>query len=152
MDAGKGAMTIAGSWTINTYLGDSAKVKFAFAPLPAGPQGRKTAINGLSDAIWAGTKHKDEAWKWVKFLASADCQNIVGGNGVVFPAIKSASDKALAAHKAKGRDVQAVHRRGHGARRHVLPAHHRPRQRDQPDRAGRHPVVGARPDRLGRPR
>ncbi|GIH10966.1 sugar ABC transporter substrate-binding protein [Rhizocola hellebori] len=107
MDAGTAAMTVAGSWTINTYLGSSAKVKFAIAPLPAGPQGRKSAINGLSDAIWTGTKHKDEAWKWVKFLASLDCQNIVGGNGVVFPAIKSASEKALAAHKAKGRDVQA---------------------------------------------
>ncbi|MBG0563801.1 ABC transporter substrate-binding protein [Actinoplanes aureus] len=105
MQSGKGAITMAGSWTINTYLGD-AKTKFAFAPLPAGPQGRKTAINGLSDAIWAGTEHKDAAWKWVKFLGSADCQNIVGGNGVVFPAIKSASDKALEAHKSKGRDVQ----------------------------------------------
>ena len=106
LNAGKGAMTITGSWMINSYLGDSAKVKFAFAPLPAGPQGRKSAINGLSDAIWAGTEHKDEAWKWVKFLASADCQDIVGGNAVVFPAIKTASEKALAAHEAKGRDVQ----------------------------------------------
>ena len=107
MNAGKGAITITGSWMINSYLGDSAKVKFAFAPLPAGPQGRKSAINGLSDAIWSGTKHKDEAWKWVKYLASADCQNVVGGNGVVFPAIKGASEKALAAHKSKNRDVQA---------------------------------------------
>jgi multiple sugar transport system substrate-binding protein len=106
MQSGKGAISMAGSWTINSYLGSDAKAKFAFAPLPAGPQGRKTAINGLSDAIWAGTKHKDEAWKWVKFLASPDCQNIVGGNGVVFPAIKSATDKAIASHKAKGHDVQ----------------------------------------------
>ena len=107
LNAGKGAITTAGSWMINSYLGDSAKVKFAFAPLPAGPQSRKSAINGLSDAIWAGTEHKEQAWKWVKFLASPDCQNIVGGNGVVFPAIKAASDKALAAHQSKGRDVQA---------------------------------------------
>ena len=34
LNAGKGAITIAGSWMINVYLGDSAKVKFAFAPLP----------------------------------------------------------------------------------------------------------------------
>ncbi|MDI1461292.1 sugar ABC transporter substrate-binding protein [Catellatospora sp. KI3] len=106
LNAGTGALTVSGSWMINSYLGEGAKLKFAFAPLPAGPQGRKTAINGLSDAIWAGTKHKDEAWKWVKYLASADCQNVVGGNGVVFPAIKSASEKALAAHQSKGRDVQ----------------------------------------------
>ena len=107
LNAGKGAITTAGSWMINSYLGDGAKAKFAFSPLPAGPQGRKTPINGLSDAIWAGTEHKDQAWKWVKFLASPDCQNIVGDNGVVFPAIKSAGEKALVAHKSKGRDVQA---------------------------------------------
>jgi multiple sugar transport system substrate-binding protein len=107
LNAGKGAITTAGSWMINSYLGDAAKADFAFAPLPAGPQGRKTPINGLSDAIWAGTEHKDQAWKWVRFLASPDCQNSVGDAGVVFPAIKSASEKALAAHQGKKRDVQA---------------------------------------------
>ncbi|MBO3745235.1 sugar ABC transporter substrate-binding protein [Streptosporangiaceae bacterium NEAU-GS5] len=107
MNSGKAALTIAGSWTINTYLGDGAKQKFALAPLPVGPVGaRKSAINGLSDAIWAGTRHKDESWKWVKFLGSSACQDIVAANAVVFPAIKTATDKALAAHKAKNHDVQ----------------------------------------------
>ncbi|KAB8185216.1 extracellular solute-binding protein [Nonomuraea phyllanthi] len=106
LNAGKGAMTFAGSWTINTYLGPDAEQKFALAPMPVGPAGvRKTAINGLSDAIFAGTPHKEEAWKWVKFLGSADCQDIVAGNAVVFPAIRTASEKAAAAHEAKGRDV-----------------------------------------------
>jgi multiple sugar transport system substrate-binding protein len=105
MDAGQGAITITGSWTISSYLSATAKQKYAFAPLPTGPAGRKTAINGLSDAIYAGTKHKDEAWKWVKFLGSTDCQDIVAANAVVFPAIKTATDKALAAHQAKGQDV-----------------------------------------------
>jgi multiple sugar transport system substrate-binding protein len=105
MDAGQGAITVTGSWTINSYLSASAKQKYAFAPLPTGPMGRKTAINGLSDAVYAGTKHKDEAWKWVKFLGSADCQDLVAANAVVFPAIKAATDKALAAHQAKGQDV-----------------------------------------------
>jgi multiple sugar transport system substrate-binding protein len=105
MDAGQGAVTIVGSWTINSYLSAGAKQKYAFAPLPTGPSGRKTAINGLSDAIYAGTKHKDEAWKWVKFLGSSDCQDLVAANAVVFPAIKTATDKALAAHQAKGQDV-----------------------------------------------
>ncbi|WBQ03887.1 ABC transporter substrate-binding protein [Kribbella sp. CA-293567] len=106
LNAGKGAITFAGSWMINSYLAAEAKVKFAFAPLPTGPEGRKTAINGLSDAINAGTEHQEEAWKWVKFLGSADCQNLLGSSGVVFPAITAAGDKALAAHKSKGKDVQ----------------------------------------------
>ncbi|MDX3103379.1 ABC transporter substrate-binding protein [Nonomuraea angiospora] len=108
LNAGKGAMTFAGSWTINSYLGPDAKQKFALAPMPLGPAGvRKTAINGLSDAIFAGTPHQEEAWKWVKFLGSAGCQDLVAGNAVVFPAIKAAGDKAAAAHQAKGRDVRA---------------------------------------------
>ena len=107
MNSGKGALTIAGSWTINTYLGEDAKQKFALAPLPIGPSGtRKSAINGLSDAIYAGTENKDAAWKWVKFLGSTDCQDLVAANAAVFPAIKTSTEKALAAHKAKDRDVQ----------------------------------------------
>ncbi|NJP97632.1 sugar ABC transporter substrate-binding protein [Nonomuraea sp. FMUSA5-5] len=108
LNAGKGAMSFAGSWTISTFLGPDAEQKFALAPMPVGPAGtRKTAINGLSDAIFAGTEHKEEAWKWVKFLGSAGCQDIVADSAVVFPAIKTASDKAAAAHQAAGRDVQA---------------------------------------------
>ncbi|MFJ5172419.1 ABC transporter substrate-binding protein [Streptomyces griseoviridis] len=105
--AGKGAIMVAGSWTISTFTDPKAKQKFAFAPLPTGPVGRKSAINGLSDAIYAGTKHKEQAWKWVKFLASPECQNLVGERAVVFPALKSGTQKALAAHQAKGHDVSA---------------------------------------------
>ena len=32
------------------------------------PNGRKSMFNGLADSIWVGSKHQDEAWKWVKFL------------------------------------------------------------------------------------
>jgi len=105
MDAGQGAITITGSWNINTYLSSTAKQKYAFAPLPTGPTGRKSAINGLSDAIYAGTAHQEQAWQWVKFLGSSACQDLVAANAVVFPAIKEATDKSLAAHQAKGQDV-----------------------------------------------
>lgn len=106
MDAGKAAMVTTGSWTIRTFA-DSTAQKFAFAPLPEGPQGRKSMINGLADSIYTGTKHKDQAWQWVKFLASAQCQDLIAKEAVVFPAITSSADKALAAHKAAGRDVSA---------------------------------------------
>ncbi|MFF3350857.1 ABC transporter substrate-binding protein [Streptomyces sp. NPDC002779] len=107
VSAGKGAITIAGSWTISTFTDGKAKDKFTFAPLPAGPEGRKSSLNGLSDAIWAGTEHKEEAWKWAKYLGSAECQDKVGKRAIVFPAQKSGTEAALAAHKAAGRDVQA---------------------------------------------
>ncbi|MER7500296.1 sugar ABC transporter substrate-binding protein [Nonomuraea pusilla] len=106
LTSGKAALGITGSWMIQTYLG-STEQKFAFAPLPKGPEGRKSAFNGLADVIYAGTEHKDAAWKWVKFLGSAACQDIVADNAVVFPAVSSSGERALKAHQAKGRDVGA---------------------------------------------
>jgi multiple sugar transport system substrate-binding protein len=104
--AQKVAMTTDGSWQINNII-QNATFSTGIGMLPAGPEGAKSPINGLSDAIWSGTQHPEEAWQWVKFLASTDCANIVGDFGVVFPAIQSGVDKALAAHSEKGADVSA---------------------------------------------
>jgi multiple sugar transport system substrate-binding protein len=97
---GGGAMTTLGSFNQLGYKGKTDQ--FGFAPLPIGPDGRKTAINGLSDAIYAGGKHQDQSWQWVKYLASSDCQNAVAATGVVFPAIKTASEKSVAVRNAEG--------------------------------------------------
>ncbi|WP_113701569.1 ABC transporter substrate-binding protein [Nonomuraea lactucae] len=105
LNSGKAALGITGSWMIKTYL-ESTEQKFAFAPLPTGPRGRKSAFNGLADVIYAGTEHKDAAWKWVKFLGSPACQDIVADSAVAFPAVTSSSERALKAHRAAGRDVQ----------------------------------------------
>lgn len=104
--AGSAAMFPMGSWDIG-WITSSATFKVGFAELPAGPEGRFSPINGLSDAIYAGTAHPDEAWQWVKFLASPDCANIVGDHGVVFPAIQTGVDRAVAAYEKKGLDVSA---------------------------------------------
>jgi multiple sugar transport system substrate-binding protein len=104
--SGKGALIAAGSWKINDYATKS-KFPFGFAPLPKGPQGRKSMFNGLADSIWVGSQHQDEAWQWVKFASSPACENIVGSYAVVFPAIKSGVDAALAKHKEKGLDVSS---------------------------------------------
>jgi multiple sugar transport system substrate-binding protein len=64
-------------------------------------------FNGLADSIWVGSEHQDEAWEWVKFLASTECQTIVGASGVVFPAIPEATDLSLQVRKDAGIDVSA---------------------------------------------
>src|SRR3984893_2452437 len=104
--AGKGAMALTGSWTINWYA-DNAKFDKGFAPLPKGPNGRKSMFNGLADSIWVGSKHKEEAWKWVKFLGSEDGQKIIASYGVVFPAIKSDAEFAEQVMSKKGVEVSA---------------------------------------------
>jgi multiple sugar transport system substrate-binding protein len=103
--SGKVAMISDGSWMISSYAQDTFPTGFAL--LPTGPAGRKSMFNGLTDGIWTGTKHPEEAWKWVKFLASPECADIVGNAGVVFPAQEHAVQLALAADKAKGLDVSA---------------------------------------------
>jgi multiple sugar transport system substrate-binding protein len=103
---GKVAATTVGSWQIGEYTKD-VKFPVLFGLLPKGPAGRKSMFNGLADSIWVGTKHPDQAWEWVKFAASPECENIVGSKGVVFPAVKSGVDNALKVYTERGLDVTA---------------------------------------------
>ncbi|MGW9414772.1 ABC transporter substrate-binding protein [Arthrobacter cupressi] len=105
--AGKAAINSSGSWMIGQYTGYKG-INVGIAPTPAGPDGKRASMfNGLADSIWAGTKKKDAAIKWVEYLGSAACQDVVAAKAVVFPAIKGSTDKAAAAFKAKGVDVNA---------------------------------------------
>ncbi len=103
--AGNVAMVVDGSWMIGTYTGSTFPV--GFARLPEGPEGRKSMFNGLADSIWVGSKHQEEAWQWVKYLASADCEMVVGKSGVVFPAIPDAAAASLKVREDAGVDVSA---------------------------------------------
>jgi multiple sugar transport system substrate-binding protein len=77
-------------------------------PLPVGPSLRRASMfNGLADSIWTGSKVKPEAWKWVKYLGSVECQNTIASFGVVFPAIKGMPQKAINVQKQKGVDSSA---------------------------------------------
>lgn len=104
---GKAAMVPQGSWMIS-YFKDNAKFPTAWVPLPKGPDGKRaTMFNGLADSIWVGSKVQDEAWQWVKYLGSADCQSVVAAKGVVFPAINGMADKATETQKTDGVDSSA---------------------------------------------
>jgi multiple sugar transport system substrate-binding protein len=105
--AGKAAINTTGDWLIGQYKGYKG-VETAFAPTPVGPSGKRASMfNGLADSIWAGTKNPAASVKWVEYLASSSCQDAVAAKAVVFPALKSSSDKAAEAFKAKGTDVSA---------------------------------------------
>ncbi|WIK63904.1 ABC transporter substrate-binding protein [Gleimia hominis] len=106
MEQGKAALVPDGSWRINLWT-SSEKNEFAFAPLPTGPVGQKTIINGLAPSITKQAKNPENAWKWVKFLTSDKCQAIVAKDAIVFPSLKEYSEKAAQAHKDAGHDVSA---------------------------------------------
>lgn len=106
MEQGKAALITDGSWRIGTWA-NSSNQKFAFAPLPAGPAGQKTIINGLAPSIVVSTKNADAAWEWVKYLTSEECQAVVAEEAVVFPSIPAQAEAAAAKHEANGIDVSA---------------------------------------------
>ncbi|WES64421.1 sugar ABC transporter substrate-binding protein [Microbacter sp. GSS18] len=107
--AGNAAMVPNGSW-MTGYVFGSASDSFTpgVAPTPVGPDGASwSMLNGLADNIAASTENPDAAWEWVKYLGSAECQDVVADAAVVFPAIKTSTDKAVAAFEANGVDVTA---------------------------------------------
>lgn len=105
-EAGNLALTTDGSWMIGSYTGAEDK-NVEIAPLPEGPEGRWSMFNGLADSITVDTEHPEEAWAWVSYLASPECQGTVGEFGVVFPAIDSATELAEATYGERGIDVSA---------------------------------------------
>ncbi|WP_419706178.1 ABC transporter substrate-binding protein [Promicromonospora sp. NFX87] len=103
--AGKSAININGDWMLSTYFGYDG-VDVGLAPTPTGPNGQRASMfNGLADSVWAGTDNPEGAAKWVAFLGSAECQDLVGAAGVVFPAITSSAELATEAFAEKGIDV-----------------------------------------------
>lgn len=64
-------------------------------------------FNGLADSITTSAEDPESAWKWVAYMGTAACQEVVGGGAVVFPAIPSATAIAQGAHADNGIDVSA---------------------------------------------
>jgi multiple sugar transport system substrate-binding protein len=105
--AGRVAMVAEGAWMI-TYFAGNAKFASTWVPLPVGPSGRRASmLNGLSDAMWVGSKVKEEAWQWIKYLASPACQRVVAARGVTLPAYRGLAEEVVAQHRSRGVDAQA---------------------------------------------
>ncbi|MFF7640580.1 extracellular solute-binding protein [Streptomyces canus] len=105
--AGKAATAFDGAWMISTYAGFKG-LDMRTAVTPEGPTGKRaTMMNGLADSITKNARNKEGARKWVKYLASDECQKTVGGYGIVFPATPDGTAAAVAAYKKKGIDVTA---------------------------------------------
>ncbi|MFG2796609.1 ABC transporter substrate-binding protein [Streptomyces pseudovenezuelae] len=105
--AGKAATAFDGAWMISTYAGFKG-LDMRTAVTPEGPTGKRaTMMNGLADSITKNARNKEGARKWVKYLASDECQRTVGGYGIVFPATPDGTAAAVAAYRKKGIDVTA---------------------------------------------
>lgn len=105
--AGAYATLLEGSWNMST-VATKTKVPVDVAPTPIGPVGHRASLmNGLADSVWVGTEHPEESWKWVSYMGSTECQDIIAEQAVVFPAISSSSEKAMPAFEGLGFDPRA---------------------------------------------
>jgi multiple sugar transport system substrate-binding protein len=93
---------------------DGSKFQVGVALLPTGPAGRVSLMNGLSDAIYAHTKHPNEAWELEKWLASPESQKILASGGYVWPGIKSLTPLFADYWKKQGIDVTAFQQEANG--------------------------------------
>lgn len=101
------ATLVEGSWNARNLV-EREGVDLQVAPTPIGPTGaRASVINGLGDSIWAGTPNPEEAWLWVKHLASPQCQLSVAETATVFPAVVEATDRAIVAFNDRGINAEA---------------------------------------------
>jgi multiple sugar transport system substrate-binding protein len=103
------AMTFDGDWDLDTYQSSLPVGSWGVAALPTGPQGSGTVFNGLTDAIYSGTKHPTEAWELEDWLGSSASEKIVTDSGTVWAAIPSLDSGFITAWKAKGIDVSAFY-------------------------------------------
>jgi multiple sugar transport system substrate-binding protein len=105
LGSGKAAVALHGSWMLSAFAGLKG-VDLGIAPTPTGPTGeRASMMGGLADSIPKAAKNKRGAAEWVAFLASDECQNLIGEEAVVFPARPEGTRKAIAAHEKNGLDV-----------------------------------------------
>ncbi len=101
------ATLVEGSWNSRNLI-EREGVDLQVAPTPIGPTGQRASVlNGLGDSIWAGTPNPEEAWAWVKYLATPECQDRVAQEARVFPAIAEASETAIAAFNEIGVNAEA---------------------------------------------
>lgn len=80
--SGSVAMYMEGNWALSSLVSDCG-FKFEIAPLPSGPDGLASLVNGIGESIYSGSQHKAEAWEFLKFMASDEGQKILAENGTV---------------------------------------------------------------------
>ncbi|PJJ62296.1 ABC transporter substrate-binding protein [Compostimonas suwonensis] len=104
---GSGKVAIVSTPSSNVVaLSTLQGVPVGIAPSVVGPDGTRSSLsNANGDSIWAGTKHPDEAWKWLSYLGSTDCQSLAGADGTFFPSIPESMAVTQASMKEKGIDL-----------------------------------------------
>lgn len=79
------AMVEEGSWALKDIL-EAATFRIGVAPFPAGPAQRVTLATTDGFAIYAGTRHPEAAWEFMKFLISPEYGRAMARDELLQPA------------------------------------------------------------------
>lgn len=98
-ESGKAAMAMFGSWMMGDFNANEYVVKNCdVAVLPKGKK-QATIYNGLGNAVSAGTKHPEEALKFVEFLGGEKANTIQAEKNGAIPAYKGTEKGWVDANK-----------------------------------------------------
>lgn len=95
--AGKAAMALGGHWRYQTFA-QAEELDFDVAVLPTGPaaaakgMAARSAIGSTGLAIAADSRHRQQAWEFLKFAAGPAGQSLIGQSGLFVPVLRSAID------------------------------------------------------------
>ncbi|MER6949368.1 sugar ABC transporter substrate-binding protein [Nonomuraea sp. NPDC000554] len=87
------------------FVAPEAGFEIGVASMPEGPAGRSVNLNGLAEAVYAKSKHPEEAMKLAAYLGSQEPQKMMADAGYVFPALNGLSQGYVDFWKAKKLDV-----------------------------------------------
>ena len=83
---GRAAMITNGDWVIHNYQRQiGSRFKWDVVPLPVGPKGRISETNSLAYGLWSGSKEREAAWTFIKWLGK-EGEIMLAQGGAVFPA------------------------------------------------------------------
>jgi ABC-type sugar transport system, periplasmic component len=105
MLSGKVAMAVDGSYQTPVFFEEEyGKENIDVAPLPKGKV-RATTSNSLANVVYAGSKHKEAAKKWVEYLTTEESMKHVAESGTVIPVYEGSQEAWVNAYPDKNLQV-----------------------------------------------
>jgi len=84
---GKVSMFATGSWWLS-HCREAKNLEWDVAPMPRGPVTRATRTTAEAITLSAGSRHKAEAWEWVRFVLSDESQRLFAEHGRGIPGVR----------------------------------------------------------------
>jgi multiple sugar transport system substrate-binding protein len=91
---GKLAMVLNGRWAVPLYR-QNLKFKWNIAPFPKGPAGSIVDADASGWVISRQSKHPEQAWKLIEFLASRKASEAFTRPGLIIPARKDVAQSEI---------------------------------------------------------